>query len=156
MNDREKQDKNSIQPGDLNSYIKVTTTSVWLILAAVLVFVVGLAVWGFSARLTTSVSGVAVVKDRAVTLYLRGTDAKSVSAGDEVMVNGQSLKVAGISEETVQAGEVMDAYQRSLSGFRTDDAVAFAELAADIPDGDYNASVTVETLNPIRFIFGGK
>ena len=156
MSDKEGREKNSIQPSDLNGYIRVTTTGVWLILAAVLIFVCGLVVWGINARLTTSVQGVAVVRNREMKVYLLGTDAKSVKAGDEISVNGSTLAIAGISEETFPAGELLDAYQRSLAGFRETDAVACAAMGADIPDGDYNASVTIETLNPIRFVFGGK
>ena len=67
-NTREK--KPNLQPGDLNQYIHLTTVSIWLVLGAFLVFVIGMVVWGFFGRLTVSVQAVAVSQESSIMLYI--------------------------------------------------------------------------------------
>jgi len=39
-------------PEKLDEYIKVTTPGVWIILAAIVILLIGAAVWGFAGELT--------------------------------------------------------------------------------------------------------
>ena len=144
----------TIQPGDLNRYIRVTTISVWLILAAVLVFTIGLAVWAMNAKLTVSIGAVAVAKDGRITVYIPEDKISSVHTGDQVQIGDMTTTIQGIPTESVQASKVLDEYQRSLQGIRETDKVVACEVQTDLTDGSYNATIVQEQVVPIRFLFG--
>jgi hypothetical protein len=153
-NKQEGNGSSTIQPGDLNRYIRVTTTSVWLVLAAVLVFAVGLAVWAMNTKLTVSIGAVAVVKDSKTTVYIPEDKISSVRTGDAVHTGATMTTLQGIPTESIQASEVLDEYQRSLQGIRETDKVVACEVQTDLPDGSYNATIVQEQIVPIRFLFG--
>lgn len=58
-------------PEQLNDYIRVSNPGVWLVLAAVIVLLIGVCVWGIFGRLETTVGSAAVVKDGEMTLYVK-------------------------------------------------------------------------------------
>ncbi len=79
-------------PDQLNDYIKVTSVSVWCILAGLFVFVLGVGIWGFTGSIpeTVQVEGVAyAVTDNANAVYCflpLGT-AKRLKEGMNVQVS---------------------------------------------------------------------
>ena len=66
---------------ELNDYMRVTSPAVWMVLLAVAVFVAGLIVWSLMGTLTSSVAGVAVVKNQVLSCYVRDDDADAISPG---------------------------------------------------------------------------
>lgn len=49
-------------PEQLNSYIKVSNPSIWLILSALIIIIVSVVIWSVSGNITTMVSANAIVK----------------------------------------------------------------------------------------------
>lgn len=151
----EKQKDRLSSAGELNEYIRVTTPGVWMVLLAFTVFVAGLVIWSIGGHLTTAVSAAAVVKDGALTLYIRDDDAGRVSPGMRVEIADTETTVRGVAAEGSVAGEVMNVYARSLIGVTAQEQVFVSEGVTELEDGAYNASIIVEDLNPITFLFGG-
>ena len=58
-------------PEQLNDYIRVSNPGVWIVLAAVIVLLVGVCVWGIFGQLETTVGSAAVVKDGKMTVYIK-------------------------------------------------------------------------------------
>ena len=50
-------------PDDLDKYVRVTSPSVWVILAACIILIVGLLAWGLFGAVTTNVQATGVVFD---------------------------------------------------------------------------------------------
>ena len=73
-------------PEQLNDYIRVSNPSVWLILGAVLVLVVGALVWGVFGRLDTTVPVCAVSGEDGIVCYIRDADAENVQPGMPVII----------------------------------------------------------------------
>lgn len=54
-------------PEQLNSYIKVSNPSIWLILSALIIIIVSLFIWSISGNITTKVPANAIIKSSADT-----------------------------------------------------------------------------------------
>ena len=120
-------------PDDLTEYLKVTSTSVWMVLAAVLVLLTGLIAWGFLGHLDTKVDAKASIKDGWVTVKIPAIDAEDVKDGMEIEIEGKSTKIRDV---------VTDEFGRTTGS-----------CSIDLPDGEYDAEITTESLTPVSFLF---
>lgn len=80
-------------PEQLNSYIKVSNPSIWLILSALIIIIVSVAIWSVSGNITTMVSANAIVKsseDTPDTLicYVLPEKASNIKKNMEVNICG--------------------------------------------------------------------
>ena len=66
-------------PEQLNDYIRVSNPGVWMVLAAVIVLLVGVCVWGIFGQLTTNLKTLATVENGTVTCYVKEADAASLT-----------------------------------------------------------------------------
>ena len=75
-------------PEQLNSYIRVSTPSVWMLLTAIIILLLGVCVWGVFGHMDTTLPAVAVAvaQEGHVTAWVREADAQKVSAGAAVTV----------------------------------------------------------------------
>ncbi len=119
-------------PDELTDYLKVTTPSVWMVLSAVLVLLIGVIIWGFLGRLDTKMSAEADVKDGVAQVWLAPADAEKVKAGMELVIGSEELTVKDVSKD-----EEGDYY-------------AYADTT--LRDGTYDAEITVEHIRPIKFL----
>ncbi|MBR0133492.1 MAG: hypothetical protein IJM14_10485 [Lachnospiraceae bacterium] len=120
-------------PDDLTEYLKVTSTSVWMVLATVLVLLTGLIAWGFLGHLDTKVDAKASIKDGQVTVKIPAIDAEDVKDGMEIEIEGKSTKIRDV---------VTDEFGRTTGS-----------CSIDLPDGEYDAEITTESLTPVSFLF---
>ena len=155
-NTREK--KPNLQPGDLNQYIHLTTGSIWLVLGAFLVFVIGMVVWGFFGRLTVSVQAVAVSQESSIMLYIPEDQVSRIKQDSELVINDSTAAIGEIRENayTEKASDALDEYQRSLADLTEDQKVLVINRTMAVPDGSYSASIILERIKPFSFLFGGK
>ncbi|MBO4717288.1 MAG: hypothetical protein J5599_05260 [Spirochaetales bacterium] len=155
-NTREK--KPNLQPGDLNQYIHLTTVSIWLVLGAFLVFVIGMVVWGFFGRLTVSVQAVAVSQESSIMLYIPEDQVSRIKQDSELVINDTTAAIGEIRENayTEKASDALDEYQRSLADLTEDQKVLVINRTMAVPDGSYSASIILERIKPFSFLFGGK
>lgn len=138
-------------PEQLNDYVRVSNPSVWMILAAVVVLLAGVCVWGIFGELTTTVNTAAVCSDNTLTLYIKEADIDLVKAGMDANVNGISCKLSEISGTPVPV-DGLDEYLVHKGGFQAGEWVYTATAGADIPDGVYSAYIVVETVSPMFFV----
>ena len=122
-------------PDQLTDYLRVTNPSVWIVLAAIAVFLAGLISWACVGDLETVLDAKAVVNDTNASVVCLTDEATAVEAG-------MTVRIA--SDEYIIARVDTDEYGR---------AIAYTQ--ADIPDGSYNAKIILETIHPIEFLFKG-
>lgn len=138
-------------PEQLNDYVKVSNPSVWMVLAAVIILLIGVCVWGIFGRLDTTVKTAAVCENGTLTLYISETDIASVKADMDVDVNGMSCRLSEVSAAPVPA-DGLDEYLIHKGGFQTGEWVYTATAKADISDGVYSADIVVESVSPMSFV----
>lgn len=125
---REKSLEKIQSPESLNDYIRVSNPGVWLIVAAVIVLLIGACIWGILGHVDTVVSTQAVVTDGV--------------AACEVDNTGKDVLKVCIGSSDCEIINVESA-----------DGVCNILAKTDLPDGTYDAKVTVESVAPFSLIF---
>ncbi len=120
-------------PEDLNEYLKVTSLSAWIIMAAVLFLLLGLLVWACTGTLETRAKGILEVKGDEAIVSVSSDRAKLVKEGNPVEVRGQQVSLSDVR---------MDEYGR-CSG----------RVIVNLDEGKYECEVIVERISPISFLF---
>ena len=143
-------------PEQLNDYIRVSNPSIWLVLAAVILLLSAVIVWGIFGNLPTTVATSGVAKDGRVICYLAQKDAAGITAGMQVKLEHLAGKVAKVSVipksyEEISA-EYTDAY--TLYSLNLSEWNYAVTIEADgVPDGVVPVSIIVQKDKPISFVF---
>ena len=148
-------------PDDLDEYVRVTNPSVWVVLAACAVLLIGLFAWGFFGTAATSVGATgAYVKGEAV-CFLSADEASKVHVGDDANVGGYLMEVASVSAvpvSRIEAREIVgnDYLASTLVGDDWTYVVRFSGdgqpgLAEGVP---IPVNITIDNIAPITLIFG--
>ena len=121
-------------PEQLNDYLHVTNPTVWVVLAAVIILLAGMLVWGFFARIDSFASGTAKVEGGTMTVLFDDEQAASnVEAGMKIIV--------GESESTV------------TSVGKNEEGKIFAFASTSLSDGIYPARAVYRQTQVIRLLF---
>lgn len=109
-------------PEELDDYLHVTTPSVWVLLAAIVLLLAGLFIWSAHTALESSVPGRGRVSDGVITISF-----------------DSSVRTDQISPGmTVKVGEI----DTTIDAVGTDgEGNLIASAALPLPDGDYEARV---------------
>ena len=91
-------------PEQLNDYIKVSNPTVWMILIAIIIFLVGVCAWGYFGRLETTVSTSGEVLNGTYLAYVKEDNILEIKEGLEVRIDGNSYQVETIGKVPAQAG----------------------------------------------------
>jgi hypothetical protein len=119
-------------PEELNNYLKVTTPGVWALLAAIIVFLIGLIIWSSVGVLETKAEAKIEIEDSVMTVIVSGAKADKIKDGMIVVVE---------DNESIMEGVSIDEYGR---------AVGYA--VCNLKDGKYNGEVIIERIHPIKFL----
>lgn len=139
-------------PEQLGDYIRVSNPSIWIILGAIIVLLIGACVWGIFGTIETSVSAPVVSEGESVILYLDEEEIKTVNVGMEAVIEDKGYKIVSISQNPVQIGRGFDPYVLHVGEFSEGQWVYQAALSADIPDGIYESSIVTERISPMSFV----
>lgn len=147
-------------PDDLDEYVRVTNPSIWVVLAACAVLLIGLFAWGFLGTAETNVAATAASVEGEVVAFLPAEKASKVHVGDPANVGGGLLQVESVGAVPLSRAEVHEivgsdylestlvegdwSYPVRFSG---DGEAAFAE---GVP---LSATITVENIAPMSLIF---
>ncbi len=139
-------------PEQLNDYIKVSRPGVWLILAAVIVLLVGVCVWGIYGKLTTTQEAMTVVQDGIATCYVTPETAQSLKTGMEVRLEGHTGHITAVASTPMALSADFDPYALYLSGQAVGDWVIPVTTDLAAPDGSYLSEIVLESISPIFFV----
>ena len=120
-------------PEQLNDYMKVTNPGVWIILAAVILLLAGLFAWASVGKLESTAGAMAVIKDGTATVTLTEIAPAPITSEMLVRIESREYPISVVEH---------DEYGR---------AVAYAPV--NLPDGNYDAKIIIETLSPLKFLF---
>ena len=149
-------------PDDLDEYVRLTNPSVWIVLAACAILMIGMFAWGFFGTAETSVTATATCAKGEVIAFLPSDSASKLSVGDPANVDGELMEVASV-------GDV------PLSRFEAYEIVGSDFLASTLVQDDWTymvtfegsgetgfaegvplaVNVTTENISPLSVVFGG-
>ncbi|MBR3316469.1 MAG: hypothetical protein IKG21_01425 [Atopobiaceae bacterium] len=92
-------------PDDLDKYVQVTNPSVWVLLLACLVLLVGLLAWGVFGTVSTKLNVVSVWDGNRVACFLDANEVGRVHKGDPAFVGGQQLSVSAVPNAPISRSE---------------------------------------------------
>lgn len=139
-------------PEQLNDYIRVSNPGVWMILAAVIVLLIGVCVWGIFGRLETKIAAAGISENGVFVCYVTEENAEKIKAGMTVNVDGNTLSVSEISAKPIAVNTDMDEYLLYLGGFSEGDWLYEVMANATLADGIYKAEIVTESVSPMSFI----
>jgi hypothetical protein len=139
-------------PEQLNEYIKVSRPSVWLILGAVIILLIGVCVWGVFGTLTSTKHGVMVVQGNKADCYVSVEEAKAITPGMEVKVVSSVGTITAVASAPMEITDDFDAYALYLSGLKMGDWVVLMNVDISVSDGAYMDVIITESISPISFV----
>ena len=139
-------------PEQLNDYIKVSNPTVWMILIAIIIFLVGVCAWGYFGRLETTVSTSGEVLNGTYLAYVKEDNILEIKEGLEVRIEGKSCQVESIGKVPAMAGGIIDDYLMHLGNINEDDWIYVVSGHCDLPDGNYQIEIVTESIAPMSFV----
>ena len=134
---------------------KVSSPGIWIVLAAVIVLLIGVCVWGVFGRLETTIGSAAVVKDGEMTLYIKEEYLGKVSEGMIVRVKEKEYVITSVETIPKTIPEGFDEYMLHLSGMHVGEWVfGVTAMQTDLANGVYEARIVIESIAPMSFILG--
>lgn len=128
---------NSISsPDQLADYLRVTTPGTWIVLSAVLFFLIGLFAWSTVGTLENSVNARAIVESNTATVVSIDDDLEDVKSGMELEIAGRKFIITSVEK---------DEYGR-----------LYCYSQVEIPDGVYDVRIVTEEIHPISFFIGNR
>ena len=140
-------------PEQLNDYIKVTNPGVWMVLAAIVILLVGVCVWGVFGILETKLSVAAVSRDGQTILYVKEDNVASVQENMSVYIGDETYKVTSISAQAVTVTEEISEYARHTGELSIGEWVYVVQIDGSMPDGAYRAQIVTDSVSPLYFVF---
>ncbi len=151
---RKSMDKIS-SPEQMNDYIRVANPSVWMILAAIIVLLVGVCVWGIYGQLDTKLQTGGICEDGKLVCYIGEADFEKVQSGMSVTVGENEYTVSSVASEPTRLDESTGSYLIHLAGLAEGDwAYAVVVDAPDLQNGTYSVSIILERVRPLDFVLG--
>ena len=150
---RQKSIEKISSPEQMNDYIRVSNPSVWIILAAVIVLLAGVFVWGLFGRLDSAFQTGGVCQDGSLTVYVSEENFAKISEKAVISVDGAELALSDIPSSPVRLDDNADPYLLHLTGASAGDWVYVLKVdAAGMKDGIISVSVITERVRPLDFV----
>jgi hypothetical protein len=143
-------------PEQLTDYIRVTRPGVWIVLAAAVLLLVSLLVWGVYGALPDAVAVNGVSSGGVVTCYIE--NPSNISSGMKAEVDGIAGKVTSVGDIPLSGSEVSDIYHEdyTLKMLNIGDwNYAVTISAPGAPDGLVKVVIEGEAVHPISFLTDG-
>ena len=140
-------------PEQLNDYIKVTNPGVWMALAAIVILLIGVCVWGVFGKLETKLPVAAVSQDGQTVLYVKEDNIASVRENMSVYVGDETYKVTSVSAQPVAVTEEISEYARHTGELSIGEWVYIVQIDGSLANGTYKAQIVTDSLSPLYFVF---
>ena len=139
-------------PEQLNEYIRVANPGVWMVLAAIVILLAGVVVWGSIGHLDTTLSAAIVSEGGKSVIYVNEADAEKIEIGMTVRVGENEYTVAEISSEPLRVDGNLSDYAMHASGLSEGEWAYAVKIDTSLADGVQKAEIVIESISPISFI----
>ena len=151
---RQKSMEKITSPEQMNDYIRVSNPSVWMLLAAVIVLLLGVCIWGAFGHLDTAVQTGGVCENGRLTVFLSESDFARLD-GEAILSVGEAEYAAAsdAAGTPTRLDESTDPYLLHHIGLSAGDWVhALSAETPNLKDGVYTVSVIIERVRPLDFV----
>lgn len=140
-------------PEQLDSYLKVTSPSVWLVLIGIIIILFGAIVWSYFGKLNTYSSVGCTIEEGQAWCYINEENGSNINAGMivEIPSEEKSFEITSVDKKGIQIPDAYD-YLQHLIGVTSKDYVFSIMGLCDLPNGYYAARVATESVSPLEFI----
>lgn len=152
---REKSIERVSSPEQLDSYLKVTSPKVWIVLCAIIVLLVGMLCWAFVGKIETSKTASCFIEDGMLYCYTTEDVVEKLEADSVIKLKDSDITyeiaeiqfVGQITEEDVEFARMI--------GVSVGDRVYILMSYCDLPNSlnIQLGKIVLETVSPITFIF---
>lgn len=118
----------------LTDYLRVSKPIVWLVLGAIIVFLIGLTSWSFIGNIDITAEGCALVEDGKATIILANNEDYRLDKGMKFIIDGKIETIKSVSNNDYGI------------------PVGYAPVSA--AEGKYSVSVIVRSSHPYELLFG--
>lgn len=146
---REKSIQRISSPESLNEYIKVTGPTVWSVLLAIVVLLIGVCVWGVIGHLDTQISAVCVSQNGEAVCLVSEEDIADINSELTVRIGTNEYSIVEIPSNP---NKVTDEYIIHKFDDITNLWVYEIKIDANLQDGIYDAYIITESVSPMSFV----
>ena len=139
-------------PEQLNEYIRVANPGVWMVLAAIVILLAGVVVWGFIGHLDTTLSTAVVCENGEAVVYVKEADVEKIAVGMTVRVGDKEYTLDEIPTEPVRVDGTISEYAIHASGLTAGEWGYAVRVNGDFADGVQKAEIVIESITPISFV----
>ena len=139
-------------PEQLDEYIRVANPGVWMVLAAIIILLAGVVVWGCIGHLDTTLDTAVVCEGGEALVYVKEADIEKIQVGMTVRVGDSECVISEISANPQRVDGSMTEYAIHASGLTEGEWVYAVKLSGDFADGVHKAAIVIESISPISFI----
>lgn len=141
-------------PEELDTYLKVTTPSVWLILIGIIIVLVGVIAWGVFGDIKTYAPVGCIVDSTSTYCYTKEEYRQKINSGDEIMISNSDEKAIVLAADSNVVSIPDDySYLQTLIGVSSQDYVFELTCTSNLSDGYYGGKIAIESISPLKFIF---
>lgn len=149
---REKSIKKISSPEQINYYIKTSNPSIWIILSAVAILLIGVLTWAVFGELEITVPTVTVCENGKVYCYISENDMEKITDNSYARIESSEYSLDNISKLPVPASDVISSYGLHIGNFESDEWVYIAEIESALEDGIYKTNIIIESVSPISLL----
>lgn len=139
-------------PESLNDYLKVTSPSVWLILGGIVLFLIGVCIWGVFGHIDSTLSAAVIAQDGETVCLVPEEALAGVLKEPVVIIEGTEYELAPSALKPEVVSEDTDVYVILAGKLVPGQVVYRIPLNTALPEGIYNGTVVTEKLTPISLL----
>jgi hypothetical protein len=143
-------------PEQLNDYIRVTSPGIWIFLAAAIVLLVGIILWGIFGHLVTRTDLQVNVEGGTGTCYVTAVVSEDINEDSRLEVEEYSVPVELDTSQSVIAASVLTEEALSLEGLTGSEILYPVTAQLSLGNGTYNGALVIEKIKPISFIISSR
>lgn len=136
---------------DLDKYIKTTTPSLWLLLACIIVFLVGVIVWAVVGKINVETVVGCKVTSEKIDCYISEDRIDSINSDSYIVINDMTFVINDV-DGPFEANENSDQVLLHTSDIEVGNWFYKASANGQIADGSYKAKIVFEEVSPITFV----
>lgn len=123
-------------PEQMHDYLRVTSPQLWMLLAVVLSLLIGFVIFASTTNMESAVTVKGTVTGGACVVQLDVDQRDNLDPGMPVRIDGKEARITSLTQD-----------QNGFTG-----TIDLGDL--DIPEGDYDVEIVMESTDLIHFLFG--
>ncbi|MCR4924884.1 MAG: hypothetical protein K5917_01200, partial [Clostridiales bacterium] len=137
----------------LDEYVKVSNPGIWMLLSAIIILLIGGCVWAVFGHLDTNIGVAARCESGTLNCYVKESDFSKIKIKQKININGEEFIINHISQTPIMVDDSFSDYTLHVGNLKKGEWVYVATTDSELADGTYYATITVESVTPMSFVF---